>query len=547
MTRFLILVYVLFNIIPLGAQDYPIDQNFFKLTDQFLKDFVQDGQVRYLDLKKDPSRLLEILKYVDNGELVNASADDEKAFYLNAYNMSVIKLITLHFPVSSPKDIPGFFETEKHKIAGKYYTLDQLENDLIRKTYQDPRIHFALVCGAKGCPPIINEAYKPANLDSQLEKQAKTALNDPNFIRLNESKKVLGLSKIFDWFQEDFGKGRPDLVNYINGYRNTAIPKSYSIQFYDYDWNVNALNGGNKTANKGSGGGAASAASDQPYRYFTSALYDKGQWELTLFSSLFHREGNRYIDTLSSSETFFTSTLQFVLGINPQLNVGVDLRTRNIQGNQSKAISAFNAIAYRETSFEEGEYSRSGITGIIPRVKYAPFRKVSNISIQHQLFIPLGNDQTGFDDFSDEKFFIDFDGLGFYTNVFYDQQLTDQFSIFAQLDFIIDNIVLDNPDVDEIQFAEEPMQMGIPLTLIASWFPNEEITIYGMANAAPQWWDVFPEEGNHRFNNSWNQFGLGFKYLFAQKFQVELLATDFNQNDDDKSWTGSLGLRYIMR
>ena len=154
------------------------NEDFFNKADAFFNKYVQDDLVDYKGIKNSPDELnvlnLAIREYYPEG--VDTTA---KAFYINAYNILVIQQIVDDYPVESPQEISGFFDATKFKVGSKNLTLNDIENKILRKEYRDYRLHFVLVCGAMGCPPIANFAYRPEKLNEQLDSQASKAFNDP--------------------------------------------------------------------------------------------------------------------------------------------------------------------------------------------------------------------------------------------------------------------------------------------------------------------------------------------------------------------------------
>ena len=119
-------------------------------VDSFLKSVVNNGRVNYGLIQKEKTKQLDSLIQNLNTDLINSNITQSKAVYLNLYNLLVIKQIVTNYPINSPNEIPGFFDKTKFTIKNKATTLNQLENKIIRPTYKDSRVHFALVCGAKG-------------------------------------------------------------------------------------------------------------------------------------------------------------------------------------------------------------------------------------------------------------------------------------------------------------------------------------------------------------------------------------------------------------
>ena len=211
---------------------------FFSKSDSFFKSYVKNGRVDYKGIKTNPNQLDEIL---DLAKGISVSKDDVanyQSFWINAYNLQVIKGIMDAYPVKSPLDINGFFDKTKRDVGGKQITLNDIENKLLRGNFsKEARFHFVLVCAGLGCPPIINEAYVPGKLDAQLQRQTKLALNNPNFIK-PKGKKVL-LSQIFEWYKGDFTQGGTSEIDYINQYRNEKFDAKSKIGYYPYDWALN--------------------------------------------------------------------------------------------------------------------------------------------------------------------------------------------------------------------------------------------------------------------------------------------------------------------
>ncbi|CAM3463582.1 DUF547 domain-containing protein [Zobellia roscoffensis] len=212
--------------------------DFFTKADAFFKTNVTDGRVNYSAVKANPGDLNELLEAAKNITVTEANANEYQAFYINGYNLLVIKGIIDNYPLKSPLDVGGFFDGKKYEIGGKKTTLNDIENKLLRGKFpSEARFHFVLVCGGLGCPPIINKAYMPATLDAQLEKQTKLALNDPQFIQLNKSK--VKISQIFEWYKGDFTQNGQSLVDFINKYKAEQLPEKTRVSYYPYDWTLN--------------------------------------------------------------------------------------------------------------------------------------------------------------------------------------------------------------------------------------------------------------------------------------------------------------------
>lgn len=212
---------------------------FFVKTDDFLKKYVKDGMVEYQAIKNNSSSINALYSEIGKMDLSGASEPEKKAFYINAYNLIVIYQVTKYYPLKSPLDQSGFFDKVKHSVAGESLTLNHLEIKKIILPYNDPRIHFVLACAAKSCPPLASFAFIPDKLDAQLEERTKLSINDGDWLKVDNKDKKAYISKIFEWYQKDFTKAGTSVLAFINRYRKTAIPDSYSIKYYEYDWGLN--------------------------------------------------------------------------------------------------------------------------------------------------------------------------------------------------------------------------------------------------------------------------------------------------------------------
>ncbi|MFY0654099.1 MAG: DUF547 domain-containing protein [Cyclobacteriaceae bacterium] len=213
--------------------------NFYLQADSFFSKYVDsNGNVDYKALVNDPGEVNSLVKEIENYSVNSASAAEKKAFYTNAYNILVIKQIVDRYPIEGPLKVDGFFDKIKSKVAGEYLTLNQVEKDKNLFVNGDERLHFVLVCGAKGCPPLANFAYTPEKIESQLEDRTKLALNSSSFIRHTGNQAEI--SQIFSWYEGDFkGKVPGGIVGYLNKYRKNQIPLKAKIVYYEYNWNLN--------------------------------------------------------------------------------------------------------------------------------------------------------------------------------------------------------------------------------------------------------------------------------------------------------------------
>ncbi|MCH2196290.1 DUF547 domain-containing protein [Kordia sp.] len=236
--------YKIITLIVLFMSSLSFAQNtdaFFTSSDAFFKEYVKGGRVNYKAIKNNPAELERILASTNGITVDKSDANTYQAFWVNIYNLSVIKGIIKKYPVKSPLDIKGFFDKTKHAVGGKKITLNDIEHKLLRGQFNDARFHFVLVCAGLGCPPIISEAYLPSTLDKQLDRQTRIALNSDSFIKVNARKKRVQLSEIMKWYKEDFTQNGNE-IDFINKYREEKIAEKSKISYYPYNWNLNKTN-----------------------------------------------------------------------------------------------------------------------------------------------------------------------------------------------------------------------------------------------------------------------------------------------------------------
>ncbi|MCF6279213.1 MAG: DUF547 domain-containing protein [Flavobacteriaceae bacterium] len=215
--------------------------DFLTQMDSFLKENVLDGKVAYSKIHKNQNTLNNLMDVACKISVSKENANLYQAFWINAYNLSVIKGVIDDYPMKSPLDNAGFFDKTTYKLAGKQITLNDIEKKLLIAQFKDARFHFVLVCGAIGCPPLINKAYLPDTLDAQLTEQTTLAINGDYFIRVNAKKKRVAVSEIFKWYKKDFTKNKTSEVDFINKYRTDKIPNTYKLSYHSYDWKLNSF------------------------------------------------------------------------------------------------------------------------------------------------------------------------------------------------------------------------------------------------------------------------------------------------------------------
>jgi len=205
--------------------------------DQLLQKHVSEaGRVNYKGLKADKATLDTYCQLLSENPVQDSWTRAEKmAYWINAYNAFTLKLIVDNYPTKSILNFDGgkTWDVRRIKIGDKKYSLNNLENDILRPNFKDPRIHFALNCAAKSCPPLWNHAYTAKNLESTLAARTRTFINDPQYNRITANKAQV--SRIFEWYAVDFG----DLKKFLNQYSKTTLKSSATVEYEPYNWDLN--------------------------------------------------------------------------------------------------------------------------------------------------------------------------------------------------------------------------------------------------------------------------------------------------------------------
>lgn len=243
--------------ITLSAQQ----QNRHALFTEVLNDYVKDGLVDY-DAMKGDGRLERYLQQLYETDPDSLTEDEQLAFWINAYNAFTLHVILLEYPVESINDLhtggliigqvlgQTIWHDERFEINGKKYSLNNIEHDIIREDFDEPRIHFALVCAAISCPPLRYEAYESYKLDEQLQNQSVKFFNNTNLNVFNIKERIANLSKIMDWYYDDFADNDKDLLLYCAQFLNgetaediKANAGEWDIEYLEYNWSLNEYEG----------------------------------------------------------------------------------------------------------------------------------------------------------------------------------------------------------------------------------------------------------------------------------------------------------------
>jgi hypothetical protein len=216
---------------------------------------VRDGRVDYAGLSRargDLDAYLATLQGVTREGYATWNREERLAFWINAYNAYTIRLVLDHYPVSSIKKIGGLFKSPfaiefipLRGLRGKDLSLNDVEHEILRREFDEPRIHFAIVCASKGCPPLRAEAYRAADLDRQLDENARAFLADREKNRIDLENRTLYLSPIFEWFEGDFVKSAGSVPAFVARFVDEKTGASlrdggkWSVKDTQYDWDLN--------------------------------------------------------------------------------------------------------------------------------------------------------------------------------------------------------------------------------------------------------------------------------------------------------------------
>lgn len=219
-----------------------------QIWDQLVKAHVKpNGMVDYKGFIKDKAKLEQYTKLLSENapDRKTWSKNQQLAYWINAYNAFTVKLIVDNYPTKSIRDlgpklkiplIKDVWHYKFFKIGGVESSLDEIEHSILRKEFDEPRIHFAINCASVSCPPLLNEAFVPEKLESQLQKVAITFINDPTRNKITPD--AVQISSIFLWFKGDFTK-KGSLIDFLNLYSKVKIKSNAKISHLDYNWNLN--------------------------------------------------------------------------------------------------------------------------------------------------------------------------------------------------------------------------------------------------------------------------------------------------------------------
>lgn len=216
--------------------------NWLDPYDRLLAKYVSDAGVKYAAWKSQPAdmnALEEVVEEIGKENVEGQSTEEKLAFYLNAYNAWILHETLGKYPTRSVKDLLfTFFLSKRIRVGGKQMSFDELEKNVIRRDFAEPRVHCALNCASKSCPPLQPKAFRGDQLDGDLEALAVAFVNSRKGVAVAPDGKSAELSMIFNWYQKDFKSvGGP--VAFINQRRQPPLPNDIKITYQKYDWSLN--------------------------------------------------------------------------------------------------------------------------------------------------------------------------------------------------------------------------------------------------------------------------------------------------------------------
>jgi hypothetical protein len=222
----------------------------FTPWDSMLQAYVNDqGQVDYGRWQQEAAHTLtDWLEALRPISVTNLSSEEHLALLINLYNALTIEQVLAQYPIDSIRPSlfgwPNwlgfwrFFNRPVYTLGGETLSLNTLEHQRLRPIFQEPRIHFALVCASVGCPILRNEAYLPEIVEAQLDTDAQRFINNPDKVRYNAEDGILYCSRIFKWYEKDFLQAAPSIPAYVGQYLPES-PKIAEVRYLPYDWSLN--------------------------------------------------------------------------------------------------------------------------------------------------------------------------------------------------------------------------------------------------------------------------------------------------------------------
>ncbi len=260
--------------------------------------------------------------------------------------------------------------------------------------------------------------------------------------------------------------------------------------------------------------------------YTPSNLLSKGQVNVQLFNNLYtqtaFRDNEGNLVKLNNRSNYFGSLLQVFVGVDKKnrINVGFDVNFKSVRIDANENSSPFKVLL-----FESNNFSRTAITSVGPKIKWAPFKKLPDFSVQTSFWIPLKSN-------SESNPWLDYNRYTSWTQIFYSHMLNSKFQFFYELDAF----------ARIKKESAQNNQLSTPATFIVSYFPTSKLTFYSLLQYSP----FYTYNKGVKINSYYAQAGLGAKYQISKTLQLELLYTDFfASRGNGAGTTYNLGIRYL--
>jgi hypothetical protein len=247
MTRIVWITGALLFAFPLLPANNPVAPD-VPAFDRILKRYVlADGTVKYAALKAGLDPLTGFVQQIqavspESHPALFPSRAYKLAYWINTYNALVLWAMAKEYPEKKDRlnSLLGryqFFIRMKFKAGGRDFSLNDIETNEIRKQFQEPRIHFAIVCASRSCPWLSRDAFTGEHLEEQLEARTRLFFNQTRNVRFNSAQRELSLSQIFEWYKQDFGDSTEKVLAFIGKYR--SVEGKWNLRYIEYDWRIN--------------------------------------------------------------------------------------------------------------------------------------------------------------------------------------------------------------------------------------------------------------------------------------------------------------------
>lgn len=374
-------LFVLVIVSSTKGQDF---NSFLNDANAFFTTHVQHNSVAYQVIHKKKTGLEALVQQIAKIDIQGLSELEQKAFYINAYNLLVIKNIINFYPITSPNEIIEFWDKIELVVSGEKHTLKALKIKILQN-FQDKRLHFVLSDGTISSAPIISKAYMPIDLEEQIESRCIEILNNSKFILYNKTDQELIISSIFKEQKEDFN---PYVLTFINLYRMQKIDTLVKIKYDNNDTRLNDLHAGvDINIRKKNGITSYSVLNSM-------GTVCKGCLDLSIYNSVFALTTGDA--SYGSRNSFLSSFITANYGINGRLDVGIMMMLRSSRMNDLYENSPFKVFEFERNIPNPQSHSRNNpitysdwaFSHLGVQVQFAPFKKL-NLIFQQGIMLPL--------------------------------------------------------------------------------------------------------------------------------------------------------------